>query len=57
LRKKKKLRIGGRELLGSMYKKLLVITAILVDPARHSTGALEARGNLHSQATGTVKKV
>jgi hypothetical protein len=34
----------------------LVITAIQVDSARSSTGALEVNGDLYSQATGTVKK-
>jgi hypothetical protein len=49
--------LGGREFPGSMHEGLLVITAAQVDPARGSAGALEERGNLHSQVTGTMKKV
>jgi hypothetical protein len=40
-----------------MHEGLLVITAVQVDPARGSTGALKVRGDLHSWAMGTVKKV
>jgi hypothetical protein len=42
---------------GSMLEGLLVITAVQVDPARGSTGALKVRDDLHSWATGNVKKV
>jgi hypothetical protein len=34
----------------------LIIPAVQVDPAKGSTGALEARGDLHSRATETMKK-
>jgi hypothetical protein len=40
-----------------MNEGLLVITAVQVNPTKGSTGALEARDDLHSQAMGTVKKV
>jgi hypothetical protein len=40
-----------------MHEGLLVITAVQVDPTRGSTGALEARGDLHSLAMETVNKV
>jgi hypothetical protein len=55
LGKKKKLRIEGKRV--SMHEGLLVITAVQVNLARGSTGALEARGDLQSWAMGTVKKV
>jgi hypothetical protein len=45
------------EFLGSMHERLLVITAVQVDPTRGRTGALEARVDLHSWAVGTVKEV
>jgi hypothetical protein len=48
---------GKGEFPGSIHEGLLVITAIQVNPTRGSTGALEARGDLHFWATGTVKKV
>jgi hypothetical protein len=48
---------GQREFPGSTHEGLLVITAVQVYPARGSTGALEARDDLHSWATGTGKKV
>jgi hypothetical protein len=47
---------GKREFPGPMHERLLVITAIQVDPAQISTRALEARGDLHSQATETMKE-
>jgi hypothetical protein len=56
-KREEKLRIGGKRVLGSMHKELLVITAVQVDPTRSSTGALEARGDLHSWAMEIVKKV
>jgi hypothetical protein len=57
-KRKEKLRTGGKEEFpGSMHEGLLVITVVHVIPARGSTGALEARGDLHSRATGTVKEV
>jgi hypothetical protein len=40
-----------------MHEGLLVITAVQIGPARGNTGALEEGGDLHSHATGTVKKV
>jgi hypothetical protein len=46
---------GKREFPGSTHEGLLFITAVQVDPARGSNGALEARGDLHSWAMGTVK--
>jgi hypothetical protein len=49
--------LGEREFPGSMHEGLLIITAVQVNPTRGSTGALEVEGDLHSQATGTVKKV
>jgi hypothetical protein len=45
-----------REFPGSTHEGLLIIPAVQVDPAQGSTGALEARGDLHSQATETMKK-
>jgi hypothetical protein len=42
-----------REFPGSMHEGLLVTTAAGLG----STGALEARGDLHSQVTGMVKTV
>jgi hypothetical protein len=49
--------LGEREFPGSMHEGLLVITAVQVDLARGGTGALEARGDLHSWAIGTMKNV
>jgi hypothetical protein len=49
--------LGEREFPGSTHEGLLVITAAQVNPDRGSTGALEGRGDLHSRATGIVKKV
>jgi hypothetical protein len=49
--------LGGKEFPGSMHEELLVITTVQVNPARGSTGALEERGDLHSWAMGTVKKM
>jgi hypothetical protein len=48
---------GQREFPGSTHEGLLVITAVQVDPARGSTGALEARGDLNSWAMETMKEV
>jgi hypothetical protein len=56
-KRKEKLRFGGKESSQAQHRRVLVITAIQVDPARGSTGILEARGNLHFQAMGTMKKV
>jgi hypothetical protein len=39
-----------------MHEELLATIALQVNPTRGSTGALEERGDLHSQP-GTVKKV
>jgi hypothetical protein len=41
-----------------MHEGLLIIPAVQVDPGlpKGSTGALEARGDLHSQAMETMKK-
>jgi hypothetical protein len=52
-----RLRVGGKEFPGSTHEGLLVITVAQVDPDRGSTGALEVMVDLHSWATGTVKKV
>jgi hypothetical protein len=48
---------GKREFPGSMHKGLLVITTVQVNPVRGNTGALEVRGDLHSQDMGTMKEV
>jgi hypothetical protein len=40
-----------------MHKGLFIITAIQVDLAIGSTGALEARGDLHSWAMRSMKEV
>jgi hypothetical protein len=40
-----------REFPCSMYEGLFIITAGQVDPIRGSTGALEVKADLHSQAT------
>jgi hypothetical protein len=40
--------VGEREFPGSTHEGLLVITAVQVDLAKDSTGALEARGHLYS---------
>jgi hypothetical protein len=56
-KKKEKLRIGGKSVPGSTHEELFVVSAVQVNPARGSTGALEVRGDFHWQATGTVKKV
>jgi hypothetical protein len=54
---KEKLRIGGKESFQAQcmreYCSLLLPRSIL----RGSTGALEARGDLHSRATGTMRKM
>jgi hypothetical protein len=47
---------GKREFPGSVLEGSLVITAVHVDPAQGYTGALEARGDLHSWATETMKE-
>jgi hypothetical protein len=39
-----------------MHEGLLIITAVQVNPAKGSTGALEARGDLHSRAMETMKE-
>jgi hypothetical protein len=39
-----------------MHEGLLVLTAVQVNPARGSTGALEARGDLYFRATETMKE-
>jgi hypothetical protein len=50
-KEKERLRVGGkREFPGSTHEGLLIIPAVQVDPAQGSTGALEARGDLRSQA-------
>jgi hypothetical protein len=46
-----------REFPGSMHVGLLVATAAQLILPEGSTGALEARGDLHSQAMETMKEV
>jgi hypothetical protein len=40
-----------------MHEGLFIITAVQVSLSRGSTVALEARGDLYSWATGTMKKL
>jgi hypothetical protein len=56
-KRKEKLRIGGKRVSRLNAQEILVITAVQVDPARGNTGALDARGDLHSRAMGTMKEV
>jgi hypothetical protein len=49
--------LGEIEFPSSTHEGLLFIVAAWDDPTRDTTRALEMKGDLHSQALGTVKKV
>jgi hypothetical protein len=56
-KRKERLRVGEKESFpGSKHEGLLIIPAVQVVPDKGSTGALEARGDLHSRAMETMKR-